>query len=160
MKFSQLTRRFAIAIAALAIFSAAGMAQARTVTPGTACVAKGKSAEAKAAISFSSTGSVSNEDDKFVTREVICPVVRVPGADGVTVFIDGAISGTAPMRCSVASVNFDGTFLAAKIVNGFGPKFDAPATFSAAEAPTFAYLSATCFLPAFTSRIFGVIAND
>lgn len=159
MKISQLTRRFAIAIAAFAMFSAAGMVQARTVTPGAACVANGKDPAAKAAISISNSG-ISNRDDNFVVREVICPVVRVPGPDGVTVFIDGAIGGSAPMKCSVASFNFNGNFLAVKLVNGFGPKFDAPATFSAAEAPTFAYLSASCFLPAFNGSIFGVIAND
>jgi len=159
MKAHPFMRRLAFVMVACATLAASALVHARTVTPGAACVSAGKDPAGKAAISISTSG-ITNRDDNFVTREVICPVVRVPGTSGVTVFIDGSIAGTAPMKCSVQSFNFDGTFRAAKIVDGTPPRFDAPAKLNATEAPLFAYISASCFLPAFTSKIFGVIAND
>jgi hypothetical protein len=154
MKTLLLTRH--IVLAAAALVGAAGAAHAGTITPGSACAPLGVSAAGKAAISVTRSG-IENRDSTFATHEVVCPVVRPTGA-GVTVFIDGRISGAQPMNCSVSSFNFDGSFRASKLVKGTAPTFDAPAAFNATEAPTFAYLAASCFLPAFTGQIFGVIA--
>ena len=159
METNRPTRRLAFVLAAFATFGAAGTVHARTVTPASACVTANKDAAAKAAISVSTSG-ITNRDDTFATHEVICPVVRVPGSSGVTVYIDGSISESTPMKCSVQSFNYDGTFRAAKIVEGQPPRFDAPATLNATEAPVFAYIAASCQLPAFTGKLFGVIADD
>lgn len=132
--------------AALAALSAALATPAHAInatTPASTCRPYALE-DAAALAAHRITPNYTYNADPVNPRRVICPVIRNADADGVTVWIRGAVVGNARINCTVVSYQFNGTLLLA--VNRFGaPPFSFP--FTALQAPPFGHLNAVCTLP-------------
>lgn len=94
-------------------------------------------------------GGISNYDPTHF-NDVVCPVVRSPLASGATTakfYVDGRNFGGASTSCNLYSLNYDGTFLASTYFSSKAASYDQLLSLTAANAPTYAYLSLDCYLP-------------
>jgi hypothetical protein len=164
MRFTSTTGRIAFSAAALTLLAAAGAVRAEVVTThGSACVARGATAQAKAAVSASTSG-IENRDANNATVSVICPVVRqpeIPNGSGLNVTLDGRNGfGGGLLSCSLVSFGQGGNFLGSRIFTiNAGTNVHSTASLTSAQIDPFGYVAVQCLMPAFAS-VLGITAID
>jgi hypothetical protein len=112
-------------------------------THATACAADSPSSQIE--FRYSSIYNAATGSD-----DVVCPVERSPLASGATTasfYVDGLNMGGVSTTCWLYSFNYNGTFLASTSFTSSAATYDQLLTFTAANAPTYAYISLDCYLP-------------
>jgi hypothetical protein len=145
-------------IAAFAGLGLTGQAHASSTIHGSICKAYNNTLTDYQAIFSGSTGTANH--DSVYSRNVICPITRRTGSNGVTVWIEGGASLGSKVSCTLTS-RYGGVYKGYASFESYASYFDQGMTLNAAQAPYWAKLDVICTLPVSgRGRISGISLND